>query len=219
VAPQDRGEKPGSGRHSLRDPGIVISRHAEEKQPMISFSTPRLVLRRPEESDIAPLMAMDADPEVMRYIGTGAIIPPDRDRALQAVTRWRKQWDEQGFGMCSAIVRETGDYAGWVALAVPAFLPEILPAVEIGYRLRREYWGQGYATEAAAEVLRFGFTGAGLDRVVSIRDIDNVRSERVMEKLGLRFECRTTVPATGQLVAVHAIARDEFGPHDGSPAK
>jgi RimJ/RimL family protein N-acetyltransferase len=185
-----------------------------EGQPMISFSTARLVLRRPEESDVEPLMAMDADPEVMRYIGSGAIIPPDRYRALRAVTRWREQWDEQGFGMCSVIVRETGEYAGWVTLAVPAFLPEILPAVEIGWRLRREQWGQGYATEAAAELLRFGLTGAGLDRIVSIRHIGNVRSERVMDKLGLRFEFQTTVPATGQPVAVHAIARQEPGVHE-----
>jgi RimJ/RimL family protein N-acetyltransferase len=185
---------------------------------MIPLSTTRLVLRQPEESDVEPIMAMDADPEVMRYIGTGAIIPPDRDRALQSVTRWRKQWDEQGFGMCSVIVRETGDYAGWVTLAVPAFLPEILPAVEIGFRLRREYWGQGYATEAATELLRFGLTEVGLDRVVSIRDIDNARSERLLDKLGLHFECQTTVPATGQCVAVHAIARQEFGLHDASRA-
>jgi RimJ/RimL family protein N-acetyltransferase len=185
---------------------------------MIPFGTARLVLRRPEAPDVEPLIAMDADPEVMRYIGNGAIVPPDRDRALQAVSRWRGQWDEQGFGMCSVIVRETGEYAGWVTLAVPAFLPEILPAVEIGWRLRREHWGQGYATEAAAELLRFGLTGAGLDRVVSIRHIGNARSERVMDKLGLRFEFQTTVPATGQPVAVHAITRPEPGARVGSDA-
>jgi len=182
---------------------------------MMPLSTARLVLRRPEESDVEPLMAMDADPEVMRHIGTGAIIPPDRDRVLQAVTRWRKQWDEQGFGMCSVIVRETGEYAGWVTLAVPFFLPDILPAVEIGFRLSREHWGQGYATEAAAELLRFGFTTAGLDRVVSIRDVDNTRSERVMDKLGMRFELQTTVPATGQHVAVHAIGHQEMSNRSG----
>ena len=59
----------------------------------------------------------------MRYIGNGAVIPPDRGRALRAVARWRKQWDEQGFGMCSVVVRETGEYAGWVTLAVPARNP------------------------------------------------------------------------------------------------
>lgn len=185
---------------------------------MVSFSTARLVLRRPHELDVEPLMAMDADAEVMRYIGSGATIPPDRDRALQAVTRWREQWDEQGFGMCSVIVRETGEYAGWVTLAVPAFLPEILPAVEIGWRLHREHWGRGYATEAAAELLRFGLSRAGLDRVVSIRHIDNARSRRVMDKLGLRFEFQTTVPATGQPVAIHAIARQELGVHNGDGA-
>jgi RimJ/RimL family protein N-acetyltransferase len=181
----------------------------QERQPVISFSTARLLLRPPEESDVSALMEMDADPEVMRYIGDGSVIPPDRERALRAVTRWQNLWDEQGFGMCSVVVRETSEYAGWVMLATPAFLPEILPAVEIGWRLRRDHWGRGYATEAAAELLRFGLTEAGLDRVVSIRDIGNVQSKRVMDKLGLRFEFQTTVPATGQLVAVHAIARGE----------
>jgi RimJ/RimL family protein N-acetyltransferase len=177
---------------------------------MIEFSTARLVLRQPEQADAGPLMIMDAAPEVMQYIGTGAVIPPDRERALQAIARWRQEWDERGFGRCSVIVRATGEYAGWVALTPPAFLPQIMPAVEIGWRLRREHWGQGYATEAAAEVLRFGFTGAGLDRIVSIPDVGNVRSKHVMEKLGLRFEMETTVPATGQRVEVHAITRDEY---------
>ncbi len=181
---------------------------------MVPFSTARLILRQPEESDAEPLMAMEADPEVMRYIDTGAPRRPDRDLAERSVERWRRQWDEQGFGRCSIIVRATGEYAGWVTLAVPQFLPEILPAVEIGYILRRECWGQGYATEAAAELLRFGLTEAGLDRIVSIRHVDNMGSKRVMDKLGLRFELRTTVPATGQPVAVHAIARQEFSAHD-----
>jgi RimJ/RimL family protein N-acetyltransferase len=217
-APQDCSRHPAPGGIGSQDPDIAVSGHAEERQPVINFNTSRLVIRPPEESDVEPLMAMDADPEVRRYMGDGTVIRPDRDRALRAIARWRKQWDEQGFGWCSVIVRETGEYAGWVTLAVPVFLPEILPAVEIGYQLPRHFWGRGYATEAAAELLRFGFTGVGLDRIVSIRHIDNVRSERVMDKLGLRFEFQTTVPATGQPVAVHAIARQEFSAHDGSGA-
>jgi RimJ/RimL family protein N-acetyltransferase len=181
---------------------------------MEPFSTARLVLRRPEESDVEPLMAMDADPEVMRYIATGAIIQPDRDLALLAIARQRKQWDEHGFGMCSIVVRETGEYAGWVALAPPVFLPEIMPTVEIGYRLPREHWGHGYATEAAAQLLRFGFTEAGLDRIVSIRHVDNMQSKRVQDKLGLRFDFQTTVQAWDQPVAVHAITRQEFSEHN-----
>jgi RimJ/RimL family protein N-acetyltransferase len=184
---------------------------------MIPFSTDRLILRLPEESDAEPLMAMNADPETMRYIGAGAVQEPDRDRELKAIARWRTQWDEQGFGYCSIIVKDTGEYAGWVTLAVPYFMPEILPAVELGYRLRREHWGHGYATEAAAALLRFGFTEAGLDRIVSIRHIDNAGSGRVQEKIGLQFEYETTVPAFGdQPVAVHAVTREEFDARSSS---
>jgi RimJ/RimL family protein N-acetyltransferase len=184
---------------------------------MIPFSTARLMLRQPEESDAEPLMEMDADPEVRRYVGSGEVIPPDRDRMLRAIARWRAQWDEQGFGYCSIIVKETGQYAGWVTLAVPYFMPEILPAVELGYRLRREHWGHGYATEAAAALLRFGFTEAGLDRIVSIRHIDNAGSKRVQEKIGLRFQYPVTIKALGdQPAAVHAITREEFDTRSSS---
>jgi RimJ/RimL family protein N-acetyltransferase len=125
------------------------------------------------------------------------------------VARWQSHWDENGYGMCSVLVRETGEYAGWVTLAVPTFLPQVLPAVEIGWRLQRDHWGCGYATEAARELLRFGLEERGLGRIVSIRHIDNVRSKRVMDKLGLRLESQTTVPTTGQPVAVHAITGQE----------
>jgi RimJ/RimL family protein N-acetyltransferase len=84
----------------------------------------------------------------------------------------------------------------------------VLPAVEIGWRLARDAWGHGYATEAAAAALRFGFDECGLDRIISIRHVDNVRSRRVMEKLGLTHEFDTVVPGPEQPVAVHAIRRD-----------
>jgi RimJ/RimL family protein N-acetyltransferase len=153
---------------------------------------------------------MNADPEVMRYIGDGTVLPADRDRAAAAIERSWRDWDERGFGQLSVIVRATGEYAGWVTLAVPNFLPQILPAVEIGWRLPRSQWGRGYATEAARVTLAFGFEECGLDRIVSIRHVDNVRSKRVMDKLGLHFESETTVPAHGAPVAVQAITRAEY---------
>lgn len=174
---------------------------------MTPVTTDRLLLRRPTEDDIDPLLAMNADPEVMRYIGDGSVRQPDREQAARGIALARREWDERGFGMLSLIVRETGRYAGWVTLTVPAFLPQILPAVEIGWRLAREHWGYGYATEAARPLLRFGLTDCALDRVVGIRHIENLRSERVMDKLGMRFEFETVVPAHGQPVAVHAITK------------
>ncbi|MEV4801845.1 GNAT family N-acetyltransferase [Nonomuraea sp. NPDC049421] len=184
---------------------------------MISLTTERLLLRRPTEDDIDPLAAMDADPEVMRYIGDGSASPFDRDRAAAVIARAQREWDERGFGMLSVVVRDTHQFAGWVALTVPAFLPEILPAVEIGWRLSRRHWGAGLATEAAGALLRYGLIDRGLDRVVSVRHVDNHRSKRVMDKIGMRFGFDAVVPATGRPAAVHEITRAEYvRDHDGS---
>ena len=68
---------------------------------MVLAETARLVLRRPREPDIEPLMTMDADPEVMRYIGSGAVVPPDRDRALRSLARWRRQWGTSRASACA----------------------------------------------------------------------------------------------------------------------
>src|SRR5215475_1952059 len=156
---------------------------------MTEFTTPRLLLRRWREDDLEPLAAMNADPEVMRYIGDGSV--RDRQQTATGLAQVEREWDERGYGLFAVEVRETGRLAGWVGLAAPAFLPEVLPAVEIGWRLGREYWGNGIATEAARVVLRFGFDDVGLDRIISIRHVDNRASGRVMEKLGLRFDRKT----------------------------
>ena len=158
--------------------------------------------------DIEPLAEINADPEVMKYIGDGQV--RTRQQTAEGIARAIRQWDERGYGMFSVDRRDTGEYIGWVALAVPSFLPEVLPAVEIGWRLARGQWGHGFATEAAREALRFGFESCGLDEILSIRDLGNDASRRVMEKLGLHFDFETTVPAHGQPVAVHSISRAEF---------
>ncbi|MFC5907878.1 GNAT family N-acetyltransferase [Streptacidiphilus monticola] len=171
--------------------------------------TARLLLRglRTEDLD-AGLAEMHADPEVMRYIRDGST--QDRTQAAQFLDARQRDWQEQGFGLFAVESLADGAFVGWVGLAVPAFLPEILPAVEIGWRLRRPCWGRGYATEAARAALAFGFTDAGLDRIVSVRHVDNSASGRVMAKLGLRPERRTTVPGHGRPVEVCAISRQEY---------
>ena len=175
---------------------------------MIELATPRLILRGWRDGDLDPLAAMNADPEVMRYIGDGSV--RDRQQTAAGLAQVERDWKERGYGPFAVEVRETGQLAGWVALAVPAFLPEVLPAVEIGWRLGRAFWGAGIATEAARVVLRFGFEDCGLDRIISSRHVDNRASGRVMEKLGLRFDRRTVVPAYGQPVDVFAMTREEY---------
>ena len=175
---------------------------------MENIETSRLILRRPVPEDVGPLAEMNADPEVMKYIGDGRVRTFQQTAA--GIQRAISDWDEHGYGLFSMNRRDTGDYVGWVTLAEPAFLPEVLPAVEIGWRLAPRHWGRGFATEGAREVLRFGFESCGLDEIVSIRHIENGASRRVMEKLGLHFDFETAVPAHGQPVAVHSISRTEF---------
>ena len=175
---------------------------------MENIETCRLVLRRPLSQDVLPLAEINADPEVMKYIGDGRA--RTFEQTAEAIQRAIREWDERGYGMFSVDRRDTGEFIGWVTLAVPSFLPEVLPAIEIGWRLAQRHWGQGFATEAAREALGFGFESCGFDAIISIRHVDNDASRRVMEKLGLHFDFQTEVPSHGQPVAVHSISRAEF---------
>ncbi|WP_433788719.1 GNAT family N-acetyltransferase [Actinoplanes sp. CA-252034] len=176
---------------------------------MIELRTERLVLRQWKDDDVDALAPMYADPEVMRYIRDGSV--QSREETAAHLDRMRQHWDEHGFGLFAAELAATGELTGWVGLAVPHFLPEVMPAVEIGWRLGRSFWGAGLATEGARAALRFGLVDQGLERLVSIRQVANVRSARVMEKIGLTFDRRTTVPGNGQVVDVYAITRDRYG--------
>ncbi|PWR05658.1 GNAT family N-acetyltransferase [Micromonospora acroterricola] len=175
---------------------------------MTLLGTDRLSLRRLRDDDLDALASMNADPEVMRYILDGSV--RDREQSAAGLRRMIRDWDVRGFGLFAVELRETGAVAGWVGLSVPEFLPEVLPAVEIGWRLDRGFWGHGYAAEAAAEVMRFGFETRDLDRIISIRHVDNARSARVMEKMGLSYVFRTVVPEHMQPVAVHALTREQY---------
>jgi RimJ/RimL family protein N-acetyltransferase len=170
--------------------------------------TQRLNLRPWRDDDLDFLAELDADPEVMRYILDGST--RDRRQSADGLERMKREWEELGYGRFAIEVRATGELVGWAGLAVPGFLPSVMPAVEVGWRLARSAWGYGYATEAAAEAVRLGFEEAGLDRIISIRHLENDRSARVMAKLGLRFDHETVVPGFDQPVAVHAITRDQW---------
>jgi RimJ/RimL family protein N-acetyltransferase len=175
---------------------------------MIELRTERLLLRQWRDDDLDALAPMYADPEVMRYIRDGSV--QSREETAAHLDRMRQHWDEHGFGLFAAELVTTGELTGWVGLAVPYFLPEVMPAVEIGWRLGRSFWGAGLATEGARAALRFGLVDRGLERLVSIRQVENLRSARVMEKIGLTFDRRTTVPGNGRAVGVYAISREQY---------
>jgi RimJ/RimL family protein N-acetyltransferase len=158
----------------------------------VELRTERLLLRPLAADDAEALHVMNADPEVMRFIGNGEPLTLEETEARAA--KAEAHWDAHGWGFFAAVETATGTLIGWAALATPHFLPEILPVTELGWRVRSDRWGRGYAPEAARAVAGFAFGELGLDRLVSCIHSRNAASIRVAEKLGMALERETTVP-------------------------
>jgi len=170
------------------------------------LETDRLVLRRWDlDADLDPFAAMCADPDVMRYIGDGST--QTRAECVDRLRAFEASWRERSFGLFAAELTATGEMIGFAGLAVPDFLPEIMPSVEIGWRLARAHWGRGYATEAARAVLTFALDRVGLDRIVSAHAVGNEASANVMRKIGMHLERETIHPGNGRGVRVYEITR------------
>jgi RimJ/RimL family protein N-acetyltransferase len=152
-----------------------------EVHPEPLVTTERLVLRRWRESDLEPFREMNADQRVMEFMPKAL----DSEESDALVARIEKHFDERGFGLMAAELKESGEFIGFVGLSVPQFEAPFMPVVEIGWRLAAEYWGKGLATEAVRETLRFGFEKVGLESVVSFTVPRNLGSRRVMEKIGM----------------------------------
>ena len=129
---------------------------------------------------------MNADPVVMEYFPQ----PYTEERTRQFVERIRERWRELGYGLWAAERKDTGRFIGYVGLWPATFPAPFTPAVEVGWRLAADQWGHGYATEGARAALAYGFETLGLDEVVSFTSVLNVRSIRVMERLGMRRDAR-----------------------------
>jgi RimJ/RimL family protein N-acetyltransferase len=173
--------------------GPCCGQHPPLDQPLGDVTTERLDLRRFRDEDLDELAAVFATVEVWRYpFGRGLT----RDETAGFLDRQIASWDRCGFGLWAVVERSSGRLTGFVGLSIPAFLPEILPAIEVGWRLHPDVWGQGYASEAARAALDESFSTLGLDVVCSVPQSDNAASVRVCERLGLRLARRVDIPAT-----------------------
>ncbi len=147
----------------------------------MNLQTERLLLRRWQESDFEPFAALNADPEVMRHFPK--TLSPEETRAL--IQRIENRFEEDSFGLWAVEVCDNGEFIGFVGLWRPTFEAHFTPCVEIGWRLARHSWGNGFAPEAAREVLKFAFDNIGLDEIVAMTAVPNKNSMRVMEKIGM----------------------------------
>ena len=172
---------------------------------MVDLLTPRLLLRRWRDDDVTAMARINADPEVMRWLGDGSVSDHAATAAQLAV--WEDTWRAQGIGRFAVELRDTGELVGATGLSTLIDVPEVMPAVEIGWRFARPHWGRGLATEAARAALGFAFTAGGLDRVVGVHVVGNEASARVMLKLGMRFDRETTEDIFGRPVHVYTIDR------------
>ncbi|HEV2452558.1 MAG TPA: GNAT family N-acetyltransferase [Streptosporangiaceae bacterium] len=167
--------------------------------------TARLVMRRWRESDRESFAALNADPEVMRYFPAR----PDRAASDAAIDRMEDLFDRQGFGLWALEVAATGEFIGFTGLNP---MPEGVPGaggMEVGWRLARQAWHQGYATEAARAAVGVGFDGAGLAEIWSITAVLNEPSQAVMRRLGMVLYGHFEHPnvAAGHRVRPHVAYR------------
>jgi RimJ/RimL family protein N-acetyltransferase len=143
--------------------------------------TPRLRLRQWCDADIEAFARINADPEVMRYFPA----PGTLQGTQRSVDAWRRQINERGWSNWAVERADSGEFIGFVGLTEPARALPFTPCVEIGWRLARAHWGQGYASEAARASLAFGFDRLGLREIVSFTSVLNWPSRKVMERIGM----------------------------------
>ena len=146
--------------------------------------TARLFLRTWKESDLQPFVRMNQDPQVMEFFPT-VLSPEDSEGLYKRISTFM---EEKGWGLFAVESRQTHEFLGFIGLSVPGFTAHFTPCVEIGWRLDRRFWKQGYATEGARACLDYGFSLLKLNEIVSFTSKLNTRSIAVMERIGMRYQ-------------------------------
>jgi RimJ/RimL family protein N-acetyltransferase len=158
------------------------------------IETARLILRPWRDSDLPLFAEQNADPVVMRYLVGPLTRAQSDDYAAQAV----RHLAETGYGKWAVEAPGVAPFIGAVGLSRVKFEASFTPAVEVAWRLHRNYWGCGYATEAARAAIEDGFTRVGLSEIVALTTLSNIPSQRVMERLGMTRTIEFDHPAVAE---------------------
>lgn len=176
---------------------------------MTILETARLRLEPMTDAHLDGLFEMNRDPAVMRYI-TGT--PETREATLAMIGRVKQRWENWGFGWWSLFDKHSGELIGAAGVQYLGFDPANLH--EIGWRLRQDKWGKGFASEAAQRIAAFAFDQLGAPVLCAICHPDNLDSTRVMKKLGMSYQRQEEWH--GAMVSVYEVSANEW--HAANPA-
>lgn len=155
----------------------------------IHIETKRLILREIRKTDVEGIFELDSNSTVHKYLGNKPI--KTKEKAIEIIQFIREQYIERGIGRFATIEKSTGDFVGWSGLKLNQDEKEELNGkrnfYDIGYRFIPRFWGKGYATESSLAVLDFGFKELDIKTICGAADIENVASNKVLQKIGLKY--------------------------------
>ncbi|MFH7767462.1 GNAT family N-acetyltransferase [Acinetobacter sp. BSP-28] len=157
----------------------------------LQLETSRLILRAWKNSDLKPFYALNCNPEVMRYF-------PDcltRAQSDALAHRFQGLIETQAWGVWAIELKQTGEFIGFTGLHAQPRQFTFSPCTEIAWRLEQKYWGNGFATEAATACLNFAFDSLNLKQIVAFTAAQNIKSQAVMQRLGMQFKDYFNHPA------------------------
>jgi RimJ/RimL family protein N-acetyltransferase len=176
------------------------------------LTTPRLTLRTFRADDLPLYAELNADPDVARWLG-GPISRSHSD----SIAEWaQERYEREGIGLLAVERTDGGVFLGMCGLHHQSSYPD---DVEVAWRLAREHWGNGYATEAASAWLDHGFATLGFPRIISITDRQNMRSLAVMQRLGMTFDHEAKVEDEGEVfdAVIYSIKAERWRESRSSP--
>ncbi|MGL4184745.1 MAG: GNAT family N-acetyltransferase [Thiotrichaceae bacterium] len=148
------------------------------------IETNRLILRNWCDEDYSAFARLNADPRVMRYFP--ACLSTTESDAL--AERLRSLITQQDWGIWAVVLKQSNEFIGFTGLYGPTTDFTIEPSIEVAWRFATQYWGKGYATEAASAVIAFGFEQINLAEIIAFTAVVNQRSQAVMQRLGMQYQ-------------------------------
>lgn len=171
---------------------------------LVITETERLIIRQLTEGDVTPLSQILADPEVMRYSVRGVM---SVEQTQEFVDWCAERYSSRGFGPWGLELKQSSEFLGFAGLST--YEIDGVECIEMGYRLAPAYWGDGLATEAAAQILEYGFTELDLPSIGVIILPEHVASRRVAEKIG--FSTFSVTEYNGMIVRLYELLREDWG--------